>query len=120
MLTKFSLRQATHPSIATLSEGELDDFAALLKQVLVKFDNLWRMPFPYVMPLHQAPTDGGDYSAFIFTLSFTRHCDDRIFLNTYGAGNGGGNFLWTLSRKKAVELRSLSDIHYKHVLQEQP
>ena len=41
----FVAPKATHPSIATLSEGELDDFAALLKQVLVKFDNLWRMLF---------------------------------------------------------------------------
>src|SRR6266508_1073815 len=57
----FVAPKATHPSIASLSSPELRDFSDLLKQVLVKFDNLWQMPFPYVMPLHQAPTDGGDY-----------------------------------------------------------
>src|SRR5215831_5110410 len=39
----------THPSIAVLSDKELTDLAVALKHVLVKFDNLWQMPFPYVM-----------------------------------------------------------------------
>ena len=27
----------------------------MLRDVVIRFDNLWRMPFPYVMALHQAP-----------------------------------------------------------------
>jgi UDPglucose--hexose-1-phosphate uridylyltransferase len=34
------------------------DFAAALKTVLLKFDGLWNTPLPYVMVIHQAPTDG--------------------------------------------------------------
>ena len=116
----FVAPKATYPSIAALSSTELRDFAAVLKQVLVKFDNLWHMPFPYVMPLHQAPTDGGDYSAFHFHFEFHPPLR-RPNLLKYLAGPeiGGGNFLSdTAPEEKAVELRDQQDVHYKHVLQE--
>ena len=111
----FVAPKATHKSIATLSSDELRDFAALLKQVLVKFDNLWQMPFPYVMPLHQAPTDGGDYSSFHFHIEFHPPLR-RPNLLKYLAGPeiGGGNFLSdTAPEEKAAELRAQSDTHYK-------
>ena len=47
----FVAPKETHPSIAAMSANEIGDLADVLKTVLVKFDNLWRMPFPYVMPL---------------------------------------------------------------------
>jgi len=112
--------KATYPSITALSSTELSDFAAVLKQVLVKFDNLWRMPFPYVMPLHQAPTDGGDYSAFHFHFEFHPPLR-RPNLLKYLAGPeiGGGNFLSdTAPEEKAVELRDQPTVHYKHAAQE--
>ena len=117
----FVAPKTTHGSIATLSSDELRDFAALLKQVLVRFDNLWQMPFPYVMPLHQAPTDGGDYSSFHFHIEFHPPLR-RPSLLKYLAGPeiGGGNFLSdTAPEEKAEELRSQSEIHYKHTVQEQ-
>ena len=117
----FVAPKATHPSIATLPPDELRDFADLLKQVLVKFDNLWQMPFPYVMPLHQAPTDGGDYSSFHFHIEFHPPLR-RPNLLKYLAGPeiGGGNFLSdTAPEEKAADLRLQPDVHYKHVLQEQ-
>ena len=112
----FVAPKATHPSIATLADGELRDFAAVLKQVLIKFDNLWQMPFPYVMPLHQAPTDGGDHSAFHFHIEFHPPLR-RPNLLKYLAGPeiGGGNFLSdTAPEEKAAELRAQADVHYKH------
>src|SRR5919205_239932 len=114
----FVAPKATHPSIATLSPNELRDFAALLKRVLVKFDNLWQMPFPYVMPLHQAPTDGGDYSSFHFHIEFHPPLR-RPNLLKYLAGPeiGGGNFLSdTAPEEKAEELRAQSDEHHKQKL----
>lgn len=117
----FVAPKATHASLATLAPDELSDFAALLKQVLVKFDNLWQMPFPYVMPLHQAPTDGGDYSSFHFHIEFHPPLR-RPNLLKYLAGPeiGGGNFLSdTAPEEKAEELRRQPDLHYKHAAQEQ-
>jgi UDPglucose--hexose-1-phosphate uridylyltransferase len=107
--------KATYPSIAALSDAELRDFAAVLRQVLIRFDNLWQIPFPYVMSLHQAPTDGGDYSGFHFHIEFHPPLR-RPNLLKYLAGPeiGGGNFLSdTAPEEKAVELRAASDIHYR-------
>jgi UDPglucose--hexose-1-phosphate uridylyltransferase len=111
----FVAPKKTHPSIAGLSSEEITDFADVLKKVLVKFDNLWKIPFPYVMPLHQAPTDGGDYSAFHFHIEFHPPLRKPNLLK-YLAGPeiGGGNFLSDTSpEEKAAELQSSPDIHYK-------
>ena len=105
----------SHPSLATLNDAELKDFAAVLKEVLIRFDNLWQMPFPYVMALHQAPTDGGDHRGFHFHIEFHPPLRKPNLLK-YLAGPeiGGGNFLSDTSpEQKAAELRTLSNIHYK-------
>ena len=105
----------THPSIATLSRQELIDLAAVLKQVLARFDNLWRMSFPYVMTLHQAPTDGGRYPGIHFHIEFHPPLRAPTLLK-YLAGPeiGGGNFLSDTSpEEKAAELRAASVVHYK-------
>jgi UDPglucose--hexose-1-phosphate uridylyltransferase len=111
----FVAPKATHPSLAALSSNERRDFAEALKQALVRFDNLWRMPFPYVMPLHQAPTDGGDHSTFHFHIEFHPPLRKPNLLK-YLAGPeiGGGNFLSdTSAEEKAAELRTQSSTHYK-------
>ncbi len=105
----------SYPAISSLSSEELRGFAEILKKVLIKYDNLWQMPFPYVMPLHQAPTDGGDYHGFHFHIEF--HPPLRMpNLLKFLAGPeiGGGNFLSDTSPElKATELRQQPDIHYK-------
>jgi UDPglucose--hexose-1-phosphate uridylyltransferase len=109
--------KATHPSLDQLTATELRDFAAVLKQTLIRFDNLWQMPFPYVMVLHQAPTDGGDYGAFHFHIEFHPPMR-RPNLLKYLAGPeiGGGNFLSdTTPEEKAAELQAAGDVHYKQV-----
>jgi len=115
----FVAPKKTHPNIATLSASEVLDFAGVLKDVLVRFDNLWQMAFPYVMPLHQAPTDGGDYIGFHFHLEFhppLRKPDLMKFLA--GPEVGGGNFLSDTSpEEKAAELRAQPNVHYKESLQ---
>jgi len=111
----FVAPKETHPSIAALSANEIADLADVLKRVLIKFDNLWKMPFPYVMPLHQAPTDGGEHGAFHFHIEFHPPLRKPNLLK-YLAGPeiGGGNFLSDTSpEEKAAELQALPDIHYK-------
>jgi UDPglucose--hexose-1-phosphate uridylyltransferase len=105
----------THPSLSGLNRMEVSDFAEALKTMLVHYDNLWRMPFPYVMVLRQVPTDGLDYSGFHFHIEFYPPLRKPNLLK-YLAGPeiGGGNFLSdTMPEEKAGELRALSDIHYK-------
>jgi UDPglucose--hexose-1-phosphate uridylyltransferase len=107
--------KASHTSLQTMSTGELGDFARALKSLLVRYDNLWQMPFPYVLTLHQAPTDGGDHSGFHFHIE----CHPPLrkpHLLKYLAGPeiGGGNFLSdTRPEAKAEELRAVPAVHYR-------
>jgi UDPglucose--hexose-1-phosphate uridylyltransferase len=104
----------THPSLASMTDGELNSLAAVLKELLVKMDNLWAMPFPYVLTLHQAPTDGASHEGFHFHLEIHPPLR-RPNLLKYLAGPeiGGGNFLSDTSPEdKAAELRSQSSVHY--------
>ena len=111
----FVAPKATHHGLATLSAGERRDLAEALRALLVRYDNLWRMPFPYVLTFHHAPTDGDDHSGFHFHLE----CHPPLrkpHLLKYLAGPeiGGGNFLSdTLPEERAAELQRLSDVHYK-------
>jgi UDPglucose--hexose-1-phosphate uridylyltransferase len=73
------------------------------------------MSFPYVMALHQAPTDGDRYDGFHFHIEIHPPLR-RPNLLKYLAGPeiGGGNFLSDTSpEEKAAELRALPEIHYK-------
>jgi UDPglucose--hexose-1-phosphate uridylyltransferase len=101
-----------------LSEGDVASLARALKDVTVRYDNLWRMPFPYVMPVHQAPTDGGDYRDFHFFVGFLpplRRPNTLKYLA--GPEIGGGNFLSDTSPEEmAGQLRAVSTVHYmEHV-----
>ncbi|MDM8007699.1 MAG: galactose-1-phosphate uridylyltransferase [Phycisphaerae bacterium] len=105
----------THPHLASLSDREVNDLASVLKRVLVQYDNLWRMSFPYVMALHQAPTDGGDHSGFHFHIEFHPPLRKPDLLK-YLAGPeiGGGSFLSdTCPEEKAAELRAQPEVHYR-------
>ncbi len=109
--------KATHASLAALSNGEVRGLARVLRRVLVKFDNLWQMAFPYVMALHQAPTDGGDYPGFHFHIEFHPPLRKPNLLKyLVGPEIGGGSVLSDTSpEEKAAELRALPETHYKQV-----
>ncbi len=112
----FVAPKETHGSLADLSEAELHDFALVLQKVLIRFDNLWKMSFPYVMVLHQAPTDGADHSGFHFHIEFHPPLRKPNLLK-YLAGPeiGGGSFLSdTWPEDKAAELQAVPEVHYKH------
>jgi UDPglucose--hexose-1-phosphate uridylyltransferase len=104
----------THASLAKLSDDEVQGFASVLKETLVRFDNLWQMPFPYVMALHQAPTDDDGTHGFHFHIEIHPPLRKPDLLK-YLAGPeiGGGNFLSDTSPdQKAAELRAVSATHY--------
>jgi UDPglucose--hexose-1-phosphate uridylyltransferase len=49
------------PSMADLDAAERRDLAGVLKRLLVGYDDLFGFSLPYMMVMHQAPTDGGDH-----------------------------------------------------------
>jgi UDPglucose--hexose-1-phosphate uridylyltransferase len=104
----------THPGLKSLSASEARDLAEALRAMLIRYDNLWRMPFPYVMTLHHAPIRAMD-NTFHFHIEFHPPLRKPNLLK-YLAGPeiGGGNFLSdTLPEEKALELRSVAGVHYK-------
>ena len=106
--------KAPRASVADLTDAEAADFAEILSHVLRRYDNLWRMPFPYVMAFHQAPTDGENHDEFHFHVELLpplRNPGTRKYLA--GPEIGGGNMLMDVTPEvKAAELRACSTEHY--------
>ena len=97
------------PSFADLTPAERSELARALKTILLKFDRLWDRPFPYVMVVHQAPTDGHDHPESHVHIEFypPYRMRDRL---KYIAGSelGAGAFTAdTLPEAKAAELRAI-------------
>jgi UDPglucose--hexose-1-phosphate uridylyltransferase len=106
-------RRVAH--VFDLDDVEVASLAGAIAAVTVRFDNLWRMSFPYVQVLHQAPTDGADPSAFHFYIAFHPPLRQPTLLK-YLAGPeiGGGNFVSdTGPEAKAAELRAQAHVHYR-------
>lgn len=90
-----------------LTAKETRGLAGILKQVLVGFDGLFERSFPYIMCVHQAPTDGGDHGHYHFHIEFFPPMRSATKLK-YLAGSeaGAGMFINdTLPEEKAAELR---------------
>jgi len=92
-----------------LTEREKIDFARVLKTVLLKYDALWRRPFPYLMVLYAAPTDQRPHPEWHFHLQFfpPYRTSDRL---KYLAGTELGAGLYvndSLPEEKARELREI-------------
>lgn len=96
------------PSIAGLSAGERRDLARVLKRVLVGYDELFGFSLPYVMVMHQAPTDGEDHEGVAhFHVEFyppNRTAEKLKYLA--GSEQGAGAFIVdALPEDTAAELR---------------
>jgi UDPglucose--hexose-1-phosphate uridylyltransferase len=93
-----------------LSDEEMNDLAMTLKSTLMKFDKLWERPFPYLMTIYQAPTDGESYpeAHLFFQITPPYRSKDRL---KYLAGTelGAGVFVNdSLPEEKARELQKIN------------
>jgi len=83
------------PSIASLGGDERRDLACVLKRLLVGYDNLFGFSLPYMMVMHQAPTDGGDHAGVAhFHVEFyppNRTADKLKYLA--GSETGAGAYI---------------------------
>lgn len=95
-------------ALTDMDEAEQRDLASILKSVLVAFDKLFNLSFPYMMVLHQRPTDGGDYDHYHFHIEFYPPLRTATKLKYLaGSETGAGLFINdTLAEEKAAELRS--------------
>ncbi|MDH7601542.1 MAG: galactose-1-phosphate uridylyltransferase [Armatimonadota bacterium] len=96
-----------HQTMLTLDDNERCDLAGILKAVLLKYDNLWGISMPYMMIMHQAPTDGRDYGYYHYHIEFHpphRTKDKLKYLA--GCETGAGTYIVdALPEETAAKLR---------------
>lgn len=94
--------------LTQLSKTEQIDLALILKQILAAFDKLFDVSFPYMMVMHQSPSDGGVYDFYHFHIEFYPPMRTATKLKYLaGSESGAGMFINdTLAEEKAAELRS--------------
>lgn len=97
-----------YQAIDEMSTDEQKDLATILKAVLVAFDKLFDISFPYMMVTHQRPVDGVPYDYYHFHIEFyppLRTANKLKYLA--GSETGAGMFINdSLPEVKAAELRS--------------
>ncbi|MDI6826973.1 MAG: galactose-1-phosphate uridylyltransferase [Armatimonadota bacterium] len=96
-------------SLVEIKKNERTELARILKTVLTKYDNLWGFELPYMMVIHQKPTDGKQHNYYHFHIEFYppyRTPTKLKFLA--GSESGAGVFINdTLAEEKAKELREV-------------
>jgi UDPglucose--hexose-1-phosphate uridylyltransferase len=96
------------PSMAELEAPERRDLARVLKKLLTGYDALFGFSLPYMMVMHQAPTDGRDHGGVAhFHVEFyppNRTAEKLKYLA--GSETGAGAFIMdALPEDTAAELR---------------
>lgn len=95
-------------ALTDFGAAERRDLAVILKQTIAAFDELFDLKFPYMMVMHQRPTDGGQYPHYRFHIEFyppLRTAKKLKYLA--GVESGAGMFINdTLAEEKAAELRA--------------
>jgi UDPglucose--hexose-1-phosphate uridylyltransferase len=101
-------------SLTDLQEAERNGLAQILRQITIRYDNLFKTSFPYTMGFHQNPTDGVAYPGFDLHAHFypplLRSATVKKFMVGY-------EMLAMPQRDispelAAKQLRELPDVHY--------
>ena len=102
--------------IGQMNEKEKDSFAGIIKDITIRYDNLFEVSFPYSAGIHQSPTDGQPHEEWHFHMHFypplLRSATVKKFMVGYEMlGNPQRDITPEFSAEK---LRSLPVIHYKN------
>ncbi len=93
-------------NLAELTPEEQEGLAALLKEVLVKYDSLFGISLPYIMAIHQAPPKG-DHPHYHFHIEFyPLNRTETKLKYLAGVESGAGTFITDMSpEEQAAKLR---------------
>lgn len=109
------LPRFTASRITELKSKQKHSLADILKQLTIKYDNLFNCSFPYSMGWHGAPFDGKQHDEWTLHASFfpplLRSATVRKFMVGYEMMAEAQRDL--TAEQAAERLRNLSDIHYK-------
>jgi len=97
-------------SLADFSDDEEVDLACILSEVLKKYDGLWNFSMPYMMVMHQKPTDNKSRPGSHFHIEFYPPLRTPSRLKYLaGCESGAGTFVNdTLPEEKAAELKAVA------------
>ena len=100
--------------IVDMTPAERDGLSAALKRITTRYDNMFQVPFPYSMGVHQAPYDGQPHDEWQLHLHFypplLRSATVKKFMVGYEML---GQPQRDLTAEQAAErLRGLSDVRY--------
>ncbi|MFC1573955.1 galactose-1-phosphate uridylyltransferase [Candidatus Latescibacterota bacterium] len=103
------------PFMTDLNSEEMVSFASIYHEIMVRYDNLFHMPFPNITIFQNSPCPPAvDPEPYHFHVEFLPPLRSRDKLK-YMAGfeSGGGNIINpSLPAESASALRALSSIHY--------
>jgi len=96
-------------SLLDLNNDERKSLAAVLKEILLKYDKLFDMHLPYEMIFHQKPTDDNDYPYYHFHIEFyIIHRAKNKIKYLGGCEQGAGVFVNPIPPEKiAQELKAI-------------
>lgn len=102
-------------NIISFTDDEKRAYASILKTLTIKYDNLFKVSFPYSAGIHQAPTDGKPHPEWHFHMHFypplLRSATVKKFMVGYEMLAESQRDI--TPEQSAEVLRNLSDIHYK-------
>jgi UDPglucose--hexose-1-phosphate uridylyltransferase len=102
-------------SLPELTSEEAANLAKIMKQITIKYDNLFEVSFPYSMGFHQTPTDGLSHSECHLHAHYypplLRSATVRKFMVGFEMMAMPQRDL--TAETAASRLRELSDVHYK-------
>jgi len=102
-------------SLPELTPAEISGLADVMRQVTIRYDNLFEISFPYSMGFHQKP-NGGDHPAWHLHAHYypplLRSATVRKFMVGYELMSMPQRDL--TPENAAERLRALSGVHYKH------
>jgi UDPglucose--hexose-1-phosphate uridylyltransferase len=102
-------------TLLDLTDADRASLAELFKRLTTRYDNLFRISFPYSMGFHQAPFDGEAHPEWLLHLHFypplLRSATVKKFMVGYEMLATPGRDITPESA--AERLREMSEIHYK-------
>jgi UDPglucose--hexose-1-phosphate uridylyltransferase len=104
-------------NLTQFTNAEKKAFAAILKQLTIKYDNLFKVSFPYSAGLHQNPVNDGEQNGWHFHMHFypplLRSATVKKFMVGYEMLANPQRDI-TAERAAAI-LREMPIIHYRNI-----
>lgn len=96
-------------SLSAMSTGQKKGLAKVIKCVTGAYDALFGVPFPYMMCMHQDPTDGSSYPYNHFHIEFypPMRSSNKLKFNASSETGAWATINDTRPEEKAAELRPL-------------